>query len=147
MDQALIPVVRLPVKCTYYGITKWNLCIFCQVVSSENLTNGGKEGVNRVKECYYERIPYSDVNNWDVLKRLEQDIETLELKNSKWHKGSYYASFCNKSNIDKLKIRFENSVENSIANINSSRDTDNTQPSTSAPATRGANTNCLYICE
>ena len=71
--------------------TSFDLCIFCQKSSKEQLRNASENGKEKVKDCLNRRRKLRDVSNATVLDRFESlsESEWESEKLIQWHKGCY----------------------------------------------------------
>lgn len=102
------PIVVLPVKRKRDAISDWDSCIICHL-KDNNLSVASENGLSHFITCYEERKKCNDIAFADVFDRLGELYSATDLTKRnivKWHTKTCYATFCSKTNIERLKKRF-----------------------------------------
>lgn len=89
-------------------------CIFCQECRDESTRKATEQGFNSVKDAMYKRIKYNCdkyLDAIDSLQRTEVDIRDSIII---WHK-TCFSSFTSSNHLQRLKKRFETSLNNNLA--------------------------------
>lgn len=92
-------------------------CLFCQrkescIKKNSGLGQGTAVGWKRIKEAVIERAKYNDVENIEVIDRLQETDLDEHITEVKWH-ASCYSSFTNSAHIKRLQNRL-NSYKGSL---------------------------------
>jgi hypothetical protein len=110
--------------------TNWDACIFCKQQDGL-VSSGSKAGVDRVIQACTQRMLYHEHEPDSVARRIQRDLNELHNKAPKWHSKTCYAVFCNKTNIECLRLR---NTKKQLNTDSLQNDTNDASPNTSQHA-------------